>query len=299
MQSEISICGAGAVGIFLAHTANIVGRTSVKLHSLRRGRSFNRLKVETPGLDVSSANIRIQAVENISDVVLLACDIASIDVYLSEIAKVRRGQVTYVYLMQNGLLGSACTPKDDGLVLNRISIGGVSLHLEGDILRCSGNKRPFLDISREENKICLSDGKMLLKTLEAIGDVVIRSRECEVVWNKLVRSGPHFLDTLINFDPSIKMGIEQRLAIARLLFNEYWDIAAIACENKLSSRTESLSLVEKLVSKGVVNSGAKRYINSSSNEEYESLVGRVKDYALDQGLQVTTLSFVEQLTRKK
>ena len=283
----------------MAISSNLTSGFDFRLHSLSRGGTFENLKFEKSGGDTFMATLKLEKIENISDIVFLVCDVSSIDLYLSEIAKDRKGRVTHVYLLQNGLLDISHRIKSFGLRLRRISIGGVSLHLEGHQLSCTGRFKPILEIAIEGSEASGMHKNIVLKALESVGDVVLMKRECEVIWNKLVRSGPHFLDTLLNLDSSIKMGLHERLELSRRLFAEYQGVATSACGFKLAKRSESLRLLESLVSNSVVNSGAKRFLNNKSNEEYEALVGRVKDFALTHGVDVSTLLLVEQLTSKR
>ena len=49
MQSEVSICGAGAVGLYMAISSNLTSGFDFRLHSLSRGGTFENLKFEKSG----------------------------------------------------------------------------------------------------------------------------------------------------------------------------------------------------------------------------------------------------------
>lgn len=299
MQSAVSVCGTGAVGSYLAITAGKALGARVNLHSLRIGGRSRRLIVENACGERTTEAVEIKKLQNLSDVILLVCDSGRIDQYLSEISKDRSGLPTFIYLMQNGLLGAGCDDQAGNFKFRRISFGGVSLQVEGNILRYRGRRRPLLEISREARLEMSIHGDIAFKTLEAVGNLKVRDKEAVVVWNKLVRSGPHFLDSLLRFQLGWKIGIEERLHIARILFQEYWDVAELACGETLPEKSQALDLVETLVSKNIINSGSRRYMLEESCEEYEAVVGRVRKYAIERGLNVATISMLDYVIRKR
>ena len=76
-------------------------------------------------------------------------------------------------------------------------------------MSCTGRFGSILEIAIEGSEASGMHKNIVLKALESVGDVVLAKRECEVIWNKLVRSGPHFLDTTSDLDSSIKMGLHE------------------------------------------------------------------------------------------
>ena len=75
--------------------------------------------------------------------------------------------------------------------------------------KCTGRDKPFLE-GNSSGVISNIDESITTRILQNIGDLKVRESDNEVIWNKLVRSGPHFIDTLLEFQKSIELNSKDR-----------------------------------------------------------------------------------------
>ena len=102
MRSGISICGAGALGIYYIE-AKKAEACNVSLHSLRDTPRNIDVEYDLEDGKSSKETIEIKQVHDLCDIIFLVCDVSRIGKYIKEIKKIAL-KSTPIYLMQNGLI---------------------------------------------------------------------------------------------------------------------------------------------------------------------------------------------------
>ena len=259
MQFNISICGLGSVGSYFLRFKDCIPDLNLRPHSLGMANPPQTRQILYIDHDQQSQtySFEITSIDDCCQTIFLTCDISRVDNYLSYIAKYSRNKVTYVYLFQNGLLDSTYQHFAPRLIVRRISLGGISLAMNGYTLVQRNKARPSFEISIRDKLEMLHHNFMAFSLLDAVGDVRVVSSQNHVIWNKLVRTGPHFIDTLLASRKSTIFSLEDRLILSKLLFEEYCTLASFQCQDELEDMAKSYNIVRELISNNVPNSGAK------------------------------------------